>query len=873
MPPRSWRSVVRALIPWLGLVALLSGFEWGGRTARLARELEAADPTRRREIVRLLSEHDPARARVPLLDALDDPDLEVRGEAALAVGRLGLREALPTLVDWLDDPDPGLRAAAARGLGALGDERGLAGLVRALGDVSADVRVAAVEALEGLGRSAALVPLLGRLDDPDVGVRLAAIEALATLGLREAVVPLVGRARDDVAEVRIAVATTLGALGDPRALPALRRALRDPSEDVQLAAAGALGQMGDPAAIEALIALLRGDAPRLAEAAVAALGRMEDRRAVDGLLEALARPRLRGAVIAALRERLRRLRRRPGGADQLLARLADRLARVEDPERGTALAELLADVATPADRAVVEPAVLRALREDAASETAALGALAAVGSPEAVVPLLRRLAGVEDEAAFDEVLRALERYADRGAVDSRMVDPLLDLLPRVPAGARPRVVALLGRTGAARATPALLPLLDHRDGALRLATVRAVGSLGGPGSGEALVGLLDDPDPAVRLAAASALQPTGGAGEVARLLDMLRRPAPTDRHAVILALGGIAAAGGLDAPATGDAGAGGRPTGADLAGALTEAAAHPDRTLAARAVDALGRWGAAPATAALRGRAADPAGSYARRREAMAALAAARDPAAAPIARAALREAPVSIRTTAALLLGEVGEVGADLPLLLAAMDDAPWPTSVTAAFAVARLARRGGALPASAVQALCARMGRGGSSRIRANVAIALAAAGVARCPSDPGATPAALLDARRSPGERAALARWVAAANGAGAQTPPPDGDTPPADEGPDVEELLEACAREARDASVRAACTAPTLPGLAGEVDVHAISADGSRVLADELVALRLADDTVALVHTDANGHVRLRGAPDGPIRLEDPFDVGP
>jgi len=852
------RRTGRLIVLGLGVGVLLSGFEWAGRSQRLARELEAASPERRREIVRLLAQSDPAAVRAPLLRALDDPDLEVRAAAALAAGRLGLREALPTLVDWLDDADPALRAAAAEGLGALGDERGRTGLVRALGDVSPDVRLAAVRALPALSDKAVLVPLLGRLDDTDVGVRMAAVEALAALGQREAVVPLVGRARDDVAEVRAVVVDALGTLGDVRALPALRRALEDASEEVQVAAVGALGRLGDAAAVDTLAALLADGSRRLAEAAVAALAGIDDPSTLPPLLAALDRAALAPALVHAIDGRVRRARRRGDGAETaLIARLGQALAREERPSQATALARLLARQATPGDRAAVEPALLAAQRAEAADPNALLAALARIGSPEAVIPLLDRLGDAESPGELSPILDALATYAEVGPVDGRMVDPLLDALARVPAVDRPRLVQLLADTGASRATPALLPLLTHPDRPLRLAAVEAVGTLGGEGAGDALVSLLDDRDPEVRLAAATALGRAGDGAMVDPLLRLLHRASPTDRHAVLLALGGIAGGGGL---------ADGAPARARLLDGLRAAAAHPDRGLAARARDALARWGSAEARASLRERAADPTGSISARREAMLALAGARDPEALPLAREALGPAtPRSVRLAAAVLLGEVGASG-DLDALLTVLREAPWPLSAAASFAVARWARRQGTLPPAAREMLCRAVRGPGSPMVRGNAAVALAATEGPPCP-ERRPPPEALADLRQSPVERAALARWVGAR--ARAASAAGEGGDPGVAES--AAAWLTRCAREDRDGTVRAACEDPTLPLLEAELDVYAVSADGRRVLRDQLVAVRLADDSILPVPTDANGHLRLQGVPAGAVRLADPFDI--
>ena len=103
----------RASVLVLAILALASlGFEWEGRLTRLRRELGSHDPARRREVVQLLASYPAAEVREPLLAALEDPDAGVRVEAASAVGRVQLTEAVPRLLDWLDDPDADVRAGS-----------------------------------------------------------------------------------------------------------------------------------------------------------------------------------------------------------------------------------------------------------------------------------------------------------------------------------------------------------------------------------------------------------------------------------------------------------------------------------------------------------------------------------------------------------------------------------------------------------------------------------------------------------------------------------------------------------------------------------------------------------------------------------------
>src|SRR5579859_3082902 len=90
-----------------------------------------------------------------LLRLLGDQEARVRRRASLAVGRVGLREAVPPLVALLSDPDPEVRQMAAFSLGLLGDRNARDPLVAALDDPAPIVKGSAAEALGLLGDAAA----------------------------------------------------------------------------------------------------------------------------------------------------------------------------------------------------------------------------------------------------------------------------------------------------------------------------------------------------------------------------------------------------------------------------------------------------------------------------------------------------------------------------------------------------------------------------------------------------------------------------------------------------------------------------------------------------------------------------------------------
>ncbi len=116
-----------------------------------------------------------------LIDALSDPNWQVRRAAAEALGVAGNRQAVAPLVEVLRnrDGDWSVRAAAARSLGELGDPAAIEVLVAVRNDMNAHVRHAAVIALGLIGTAETEEPLAeAARTDSDAAVRFSAAQAL-----------------------------------------------------------------------------------------------------------------------------------------------------------------------------------------------------------------------------------------------------------------------------------------------------------------------------------------------------------------------------------------------------------------------------------------------------------------------------------------------------------------------------------------------------------------------------------------------------------------------------------------------------------------------------------------------------------------------
>ena len=91
-----------------------------------------------------------------------DAEARIRRRAAIAIGRVGLKEGVPVLAPMLTDSDSEVRQAAAFALGLLGDRSASAALLPLLSDQDPLVRGRAAEALGSVGAEDA-APAIGKV--------------------------------------------------------------------------------------------------------------------------------------------------------------------------------------------------------------------------------------------------------------------------------------------------------------------------------------------------------------------------------------------------------------------------------------------------------------------------------------------------------------------------------------------------------------------------------------------------------------------------------------------------------------------------------------------------------------------------------------
>jgi HEAT repeat protein len=728
----------RHLAPAIALIGALAlrpatvrawTFDWSGRVDLDAEGLRSDDPATRREAVQLLSGYDIRFTEVHLLGALNDPVLDVRLDAARALGRGGSQPAVAVLIEWLGDVEVKTRIAAAEALGDIGGAQASSALTRSLGDVDHGVRQRAVRSLGAIGKrgdTAVVISLLPRLSDDKADVRRETVEQLEAIADRRAVIPLVAAFSDNHPEVRKAAVRAVGRFGDASVVPALLRLLRDPSEEVRSAAVGSLGTIGSAQAIGALSDLLPTGSDLFRSKVAYALGQIARdpsagkaaEVALERLVAALAVPTLRTASREALRAA------GPVALPSLLQHLSGRL-----PGDPTTVVQLIADAADPRATA----ALTAELERRRVALPLILQALGATRDPEALVPMLSALGASEPEIR----LAAMNAMRPLLGEDGRAADVLIERLADPDLEVRVLAAEYLGLVRARQAMDKLIALTAAgTPGRLRLAAIHAIGEIGDPRGLDAALEVLRDGPSSLRSAAATAISYIGDRRALPILLRMLGdSPQTADRFVVRSIAGSLRPqpAPSLHRPPKPTAPSVATSPASAIARLLTLSKDGP-MPVAVAAIAALAAAADLSALPALRTVASS--GAPDRRRAALTALADLDDHQALPLALDALSSSDDRVSSDAAWVVamtvapgiapgaspGDAGVQAMAWDRLSFAAKRGGWATSINATAGLARLARRlpGGALTperASALHLLAFHR----SPLVRCNIGLAL--------------------------------------------------------------------------------------------------------------------------------------------------------
>ena len=155
----------------------------------------ACDPGRTEQALRSIEAETGDLALDEIIARLDDPYLEIREEAARALGRIGSSYAVEPLIKRLGDSQTHFQIAVARALGKIQDRRAVGPLIECLTSTTSEaLQEACIQALGDIGGEEA-AEAVGDFyrHAPNDHLRAAAADAASRLGLFEATSELLPR--------------------------------------------------------------------------------------------------------------------------------------------------------------------------------------------------------------------------------------------------------------------------------------------------------------------------------------------------------------------------------------------------------------------------------------------------------------------------------------------------------------------------------------------------------------------------------------------------------------------------------------------------------------------------------------------------------
>jgi HEAT repeat protein len=402
--------------------------------------------------------------------------------------------------------------------------------------VSTDWRVrgAAVQALTASGSDEAVREVLAILERQhlDLNVLSSALQVLVAAG-RSVTGPLTRLLKDADSNLRMHAAQALGALRDRSAVPDLIEAVGGDDPNVSFHAIEALGRLKASAAIDALVRTAHSGDFFLAFPAIEALSQIGDSLAAPGLVGLLDDDLLRPAVAEAL-----------GGLgdEDCVAPLVQRMnSGMLEP---AAAAAAISRIEARYDDGYFAGLHIRDLSR-ASVTTEGIDRLSrALDARQAPVkPLVRMLGWLGSDAipslvrAFDDTSVQLEAAQALESLGHVSVEPVMERLKAGERSTRLTSVALLGRLGDRRATPALVDVLEEGDADLIAAAANSLAALGDAAALPALIPLFADPRVVVRQSAIGAVHSIGSEATEQDVLERLSDKNPHVRECAIRVAG------------------------------------------------------------------------------------------------------------------------------------------------------------------------------------------------------------------------------------------------------------------------------------------------------------------------------------------------
>ena len=507
------------------------------RERTLAAALASEDPAVRRSAADAMAEAQRIESLAEFSPVLGSQDWRVRVDAVRGLAAAADRDLLRALLATLQREHRNFSTlSSALKLLAVSDVDVTGPLAELLQDPDADLRIQAALALGEQHQPGAAAPLVRALEDPDPNVRFHAIEALGRLRAESAIEPLLGIVESRDFFLAFAALEALALIQESRVAPRLVPLLED--DNLREAVTHALSQLGDQHVVQPLVVELnRTDHATLAVArALAAIaerlvGRGEDDHDIAAIvrdtLSAAGRAHLVAAAgtapssdAAAIALVLAWI----PGADVVEAL---RLMATRPPSRVAAVDALIHH-----RDAAVDPFAEMLGAEDRDLRLAAIGALGQLGSRRATAPLLALLHWQAGDA--ETVIAACGALARLG--DEMAFERLLQIVGHSDTAVRQAAIGALNSIGHEEMPLRVTRLLNDDDPLVRESAVRIAGYFGYADGLELVLARATDPVEPVRVAALEHLPFFDGRRIVPVIGSALRDETPRARAAAARAL-------------------------------------------------------------------------------------------------------------------------------------------------------------------------------------------------------------------------------------------------------------------------------------------------------------------------------------------------
>jgi HEAT repeat protein len=199
-------------------------------------------------------------ARSEILKLLNSKSDEIRRQAILAIGQIGVSENTEVIVHHLKDEYWPARIAAAETLGELGEISAVIPLMEALDDDDEDLATAAIIALGKIGDAKAVPGLISTLQRESWTLKFQAIKILGELRAQRAFLDLIKLLDEDTLDLKPHIIRAIAKTNHQRCYEELhKRFLREDELEARLAYIEALALLGNPAVVPEFIKLSKPD--------------------------------------------------------------------------------------------------------------------------------------------------------------------------------------------------------------------------------------------------------------------------------------------------------------------------------------------------------------------------------------------------------------------------------------------------------------------------------------------------------------------------------------------------------------------------------------------------------------------------------------